>query len=185
MEIIENINTKYVAKLIFNGDIIAIYQGKSESGPRALGNRSFLFNPSISDGKNLVNSFKGRELFRPLSCSILHEEFDNWFETIGVNDCKFMTFSFKVKEEKKEKVESVIHIDGTCRVQTVEETDNFYFYNLIKDFYKISSIPILGNTSFNFAGQPLVETIEDSLLAFSKSELKFLYYPELSILLRK
>lgn len=185
MNILENVDTKYIARLIFDNNIIAIYQGRSESGPRALGNRSFLFSPSINGGRDFVNSFKGRELFRPLSCSILEKEFENWFENINVPECKFMTFSFQVKSNKKEKIKPVVHIDGTCRVQVVSKSDNSYFYSLIDEFYKLSSIPILGNTSFNFAGEPLIETVEDSLKAFKESQLKFLYYPELSLLLYK
>jgi carbamoyltransferase len=184
MNIVENVKLDYVANILLENNIVAIFQGRSESGPRALGNRSFLFNPAMNDGKNYVNNFKGRELFRPLSCSILDENFNEWFETEN-NNHKFMTFSSKVIESKKDKINSVVHVDGTSRVQTVTEEDNFYYYRLIKSFYNISSIPILGNTSFNFSGEPLVETVEDSLKSFSNSNLKFLYYPELSLILEK
>lgn len=185
MNIVENAEVDYVANLLFQNNIVAFFQGRSESGPRALGNRSFLFNPAMEDGKNYVNNFKGRELFRPLSCSILSEKFNEWFGCGNADDHKFMTFSSEVIENKRNKINSVVHLDGTSRVQTVTEEDNYYYYKLIKSFYNISSIPILGNTSFNFSGEPLVETVEDSLKSFSNSNLKFLYYPELSLMLEK
>lgn len=185
MNIVENVEVDYVANLLLENNIVAIFQGRSESGPRALGNRSFLFNPAMPDGKNYVNTFKGRELFRPLSCSILSEFFKEWFISEEGIVHNFMTFSSEVIESKKDKIESVVHIDGTTRVQTVTEDNNNYYYSLIKSFYDVSSIPILGNTSFNFSGEPLVETVEDSLKSFSNSNLKFLYYPELSLILEK
>lgn len=185
MNIIENIDPEYVATILFQNNIVAIFQGRSESGPRALGNRSFLFNPAMENGKNYVNTFKGRELFRPLSCSILNGHFNNWFHPEKNNDNKFMTFSSKVIQSKKHLIDSVVHIDGTSRVQTITKEDNIHYYNLIKSFYSISSIPILGNTSFNFSGEPLVETVENSLKSFCNSDLKFLYYPELSLILEK
>ena len=90
-----------------------------------------------------------------------------------------MSFAIPVKEDKKELIPSITHVDGTCRIQTVTQEQNKHFYNLIKSFYEKTQVPILFNTSFNLAGEPLVETKEDALSTMKRSAIKYLYTPEM------
>jgi carbamoyltransferase len=174
-----------VAKLIKDKNIVCMFQGGSEAGPRALGNRSILFDPTVPNGKDIVNQVKHREWFRPFAGSILQEHADNWFEMQGMEQSPFMMYAVDVKENKLGIIPSITHVDGTCRVQTVNELQNFHYYNLINEFYKLSGVPILFNTSFNLGGEPLVETIDDAIKTLENSELNYLYLPEIAILLEK
>jgi len=168
-----------VAQLIRDGNIVTLYQGRSEGGPRALGNRSILFDPTIKDGKDIVNSVKHREWFRPFACSILKEKVNDWFDLADREESPHMMYAVKCKEGISEKIPSVIHVDDTCRIQTVTKDQNENYYNLISAFEEISGVPILFNTSFNLGGEPLVETIEDAISTLEKSEIEYLYLPEI------
>ena len=181
---IENIKPKDVAKLISEKNIVAIYQGRSEAGPRALGNRSILYDPRDPNGKDHVNIIKQREWFRPFAGSVLKEEAKKWFDLKSLNESKFMMFAVDVFKDKQSLIPAITHIDGTCRVQTVSEEDNKNFYNLIKEFYKITNVPILFNTSFNLAGNTIVETLEDALWTLKNSKINYLYLPEMSVLIK-
>lgn len=184
MKVLNNIQTKSIAKLLFKNNIVGIYQGRSEAGPRALGNRSLLMSPIRKENRDLMNKFKGREMFRPLAASILQQEANKWFDMLGMKESPYMTFSFKCIKNKN-KIPSVIHKDGSCRIQTVNKKQNKYFYKIIESFYKITDVPMLLNTSFNLAGDSLVETPEDAMNTFKKSELKYLFFPEEKILCEK
>jgi len=173
-----------VAKLICENNIVTIYQGGSEVGPRALGNRSILFDPRVPDGKEIVNVVKKREWFRPFAATILHEHFEEWFETAGIEESPFMMYAMKIKDEYIDKVPAVSHVDGTCRVQTVKREQNPAYYDLIKEFYNLTGIPMLLNTSFNLAGEPLVETFDDAVKTIKNSKIKYLYLPESGQLLQ-
>jgi carbamoyltransferase len=181
---IENIKPEDVAKLISEKNIVAIYQGRSEAGPRALGNRSILYDPRDPNGKDHVNVVKQREWFRPFAGSVLKEEAKNWFDLKHLNESKFMMFAVDVLKDKQSLIPAITHVDGTCRVQTVSEEDNKNFYNLIKEFYKITDVPILFNTSFNLAGNTIVETLDDALWTLKNSKINYLYLPEMSILIK-
>lgn len=185
MNLQENIQYSDVAKLLADRKIVALFQGRSESGPRALGNRSMLYTPLDPNGKDHVNKIKGREYFRPLAASMLLEYADEWFDMIGIPESPYMTFSFTCKEDKKHIIPCVIHVDGSCRIQTVTQEQNLHYYNLIKAFYNITGVPIVLNTSLNLAGEPLVETIEDAFKTLAKSKIDYLYLPELEILVTK
>ena len=167
-----------VAKLIADRNIVTIFQGRSEAGPRALGNRSILYDPTDPNGKNHVNTVKGREWFRPFAGSMLHEHFEEWFETHGLEESPYMMHAMDFKLEKHGEVPAITHVDGTCRIQTVKPEQNEVYYNLINEFYKISGVPILFNTSFNLAGQPLVETLQDAVATIQNSDIDYLYLPE-------
>tara|TARA_X000000368_G_scaffold294106_1_gene233978 strand:- start:71 stop:1939 length:1869 start_codon:yes stop_codon:yes gene_type:complete len=167
-----------VAKLIRDGNIVTIFQGKSEGGPRALGNRSILFDPTIKDGKDIINKVKHREFFRPFACSILADKVHDWFDLAGMEDTPHMMYAVECQPGVEEKIPSVIHVDGTCRIQTVTKEQNEHYYNLISAFEKFSDTPILFNTSFNLGGDPLVETIEDAADTLSKSDINYMYLPE-------
>lgn len=167
-----------IVSLLISGQIVAIYQGRSEAGPRALGNRSILFDPRIINGKDIVNKVKGREYFRPFAGSILKEDCQEWFDMAGLDESPFMMYAVDVKQDKKHLIPSVVHVDDTCRVQTVTQEQNYHFYNLIKEFKNQTEVPLLFNTSFNLAGDPLVETIEDAIDTLKRSDIKYLYLPE-------
>lgn len=174
-----------IAKLVFEKNIVAIFQGRSEAGPRALGNRSLIYDPRDLNGKNYINQIKGREQFRPLAASVLSEFSHEWFDMLGLEESPYMTFSFKVKEEKKDLIPSVVHVDNTCRIQTVSESQNYHYYNIIKAFYSLTNIPIVLNTSFNLGGYPIVETPTDALNTIMNSSINYLYFPEISVLIEK
>ena len=168
-----------IANLIREGNIVTIFQGRSEGGPRALGNRSILFDPTIKDGKDLVNEVKKREFFRPFACSIKKENVHEWFDLAGMEESPHMMYAVEALEGVADKIPSVIHVDNTCRVQTVTIEQNEHYYNLIDAFEKLSGVPILFNTSFNLGGEPLVETIEDAIETLETSDIKYMYLPEL------
>ena len=173
-----------VAKLIRDGNIVTIFQGRSEGGPRALGNRSILFDPTIKNGKDLVNEVKHREFFRPFACSIKKEKASEWFDLAGMEESPFMMYAVDALEGVEEKIPSVIHVDGTCRIQTVTPEQNEHYYNLIDAFEKLSGVPILFNTSFNLGGEPLVETVEDAVDTLQSSDIDYLYLPEIQKLVK-
>ena len=173
-----------VAALIREGNIVTIFQGRSEGGPRALGNRSILFDPTIKDGKDIVNGVKHREWFRPFACSIKKEHVHEWFDLQGREETPHMMYAVKCHDGVEEKIPSVIHVDNTCRIQTVTEEQNEHYYKLINAFHKITDVPILFNTSFNLGGEPLVETINDALETLEKSEIEYMYLPEIQKLVK-
>jgi carbamoyltransferase len=179
----DDVKNEYVANLLSGGNIVSVLQGSSEGGPRALGNRSILFDPRVKNGKDIVNIVKKREWFRPFACSILSEHSRNWFDMHCLDESPHMMYALDALPGVKEKIPAVVHVDNTCRVQTVTREQNKHFYDLIQEFYKITGVPLLLNTSFNLAGDPLVETIEDALNTLRKSELEYLYLPEIGKLI--
>ncbi len=163
---------KQVAQLLHEGNVIGWFQGRAEFGPRALGNRSIIVDPSRSDAKDLLNSkIKRRESFRPFAPSILKEATPDYFEV--VDDVPFMEKVYKIRKEKHEVIPAVTHVDGTGRLQTVEEKDNPRYYNLIKTFSSLSGIPILLNTSFN-ENEPIVNTPAHAYDCFARTEMDVL-----------
>jgi len=175
-------STKNVAKLLSEKNIIAIYQGRSEAGPRALGNRSILYDPRDKEGKDKVNTVKKREWFRPFGGTVLLDYANDWFNMRSLKESPFMMFALDVNNNKKHLIPAIVHEDGTCRIQTLKIDTNVYFYNLIKEFYEITKVPVLLNTSFNLAGNTLVETLEDALWTLKNSNIDYLYLPELGVL---
>tara|TARA_B100001059_G_C17800527_1_gene565893 strand:+ start:90 stop:1793 length:1704 start_codon:yes stop_codon:yes gene_type:complete len=159
---------------IIEGKIIGWFQGELEFGDRALGNRSILADPRRVDIKDKINKkIKYREQFRPFAPAILEEKVSEFFEK--EEKSVFMERALKIKKNKRSKIPSVTHIDGTGRLQTVNKKTNQKFYNLINEFYKMTNIPILLNTSFNIQGEPVVCSIEDALKNFYLSGLDELY----------
>lgn len=173
-----------VVDLLRNKHIVAMFQGRSENGPRALGNRSILFDPTVEDGKDFVNSVKHREYFRPFAGTILKEHVHEWFDLRGMDESPSMMYAVNCQNGVAEKVPSIIHVDGTCRIQTVTQEQNKHFYDIISEFYKVSGVPILFNTSFNLGGDPLVETLDDAINTLARSEIEYLYLPEHGKLIR-
>jgi len=182
---IKTVTAADVAQLIADKNIVSMFNGRAEAGPRALGNRSILFDPRAKDGKHIVNTVKGREWFRPFAGTVLKEKMNNWFDMAGLEESPFMMYAVDVLPEKLEQVPCITHVDNTCRIQTVTQEQNKYYYELIAEFEKITGVPILFNTSFNLAGDPLVETFADAIKTLRNSKLNYLYIPSKSILLEK
>jgi carbamoyltransferase len=174
-----------IADLIDQGNIVALFQGAAEGGPRALGNRSILFDPRHPDGKDIVNRVKRREWFRPFAGSCLEEHANEWFDMAGMTASPFMMYAVDVRSDKVSQIPAVTHVDGTCRVQTVNKTQNENYYNLIEAFYKKTGVPVIFNTSLNLAGQPLVESIIDAAVTLFNSEIEYLYLPDIGKLVKK
>jgi carbamoyltransferase len=167
-----------IVDLLTSKNIVAIFQGRSESGPRALGNRSLLFDPRFKDGKDFVNGVKRREYFRPFAGSILSEDVHEWFDLRGMDSSPHMMYAVSCKPDVADKIPSIIHVDGSCRIQTVNEEQNPLYYRLIKKFKDETGFPIVFNTSFNLGGEPLVETLEDAFWTLQQSKIEHLYLPE-------
>ena len=174
-EQINDIATDILSK---NG-LIAWFQDEMEWGPRALGNRSILFDPRNKDGKDIVNKVKKREWFRPFAGTVLKEHANKYFD---IEDSPFMMYACDVKTKD---LPAITHIDGTCRVQTLEYEQNKTFHNLISEFNKITDCPILFNTSFNIDGEPIVETLSDAINTFKRSSIDILYLPDLKVMIKK
>ena len=149
-----------LCRILENQKILGLFEGAPEAGPRALGHRSFLFDPRNPKGKDIVNTLKKREWYRPFAGVILKEKFADYFETLGLKDSPYMTINFKCKPKMKKQVPAIVHVDGTCRVQTVADG---FLYTLLKAFYKKTGCPFLLNTSFNVAGSPLVQTKDEAI----------------------
>jgi carbamoyltransferase len=182
---IKQVTSEDVALLISEENIVCLFSGRAEAGPRALGNRSILFDPRVTDGKNVVNKVKGREWFRPFAGSVLKEYANDWFDMAGMDESPFMMYAVDVRENKKDYIPSILHVDGTCRIQTVSLEQNENYYKLIEAFNKLTGIPILFNTSFNLAGEPLVESPIDAINSITRSDINYLYLPDIGKLIYK
>jgi carbamoyltransferase len=159
----------HVADAIAKGKIVGWYQSKSESGNRALGNRSILADPRNPDIKDIINSkIKLREDFRPFAPSVLEEHYQEYFDTNQPSP-----YMSRIMPVTSNAIPGVTHVDGTARIQTVTKQFNEKYYNLINEFYKLTGIPMLLNTSFN-CQEPIVETPEDAVATFKKCGLDLL-----------
>ena len=161
------------ANLINEGKIVGWFQGRMEFGPRALGNRSILADPRNPNMKEIINKkIKRRESFRPFAPSVLKEFQNEWFNSDFENP--YMSSLANVKDEKKKLIPAVTHIDGTARFQTVDKEKNLHFFNLINEFYKITKVPVLLNTSFN-ENEPIVMKPEESLDCLIRTNLDVVF----------
>ena len=162
-----------MAQAIEKGQITSWFQGRSEFGPRALGNRSIIADPRRSDMKDILNSrVKFRESFRPFTPSVLAERSSEFFE-MDV-ESPFMLLAAYVRPGKAQLVPAITHVDNTARVQTVTRDVNERYYDLIKAFDKITGIPMVLETSFNVAGEPIVETPSDAIRCFLSTDIDVL-----------
>ena len=161
------------AKLIAEGNIVGWFQGRIELGPRALGNRSILADPSRPEMKDRVNKqVKNREPWRPFAPSILEEEISRYVDDPVPSP--FMILAFQAREETRDEIVSAAHVDGTIRPQTVSKNTNPRYWELINRFKEIKGIPVVLNTSFNVAKQPIVNTPEQAIDTFLNSGMDIL-----------
>ena len=164
----EELNDK-VSDCLINAGVVGWFQGRAEFGPRALGHRSILADPTRDDAKEILNlKIKRREAFRPFAPSILKEHVVEYFEKD--EEVPFMEKVFQIKEDKRELLLAVTHVDGSGRLQTVDKDIDPKYYNLIYNFYKKSGVPILLNTSFN-ENEPIVNTPAEAYACFARTKM--------------
>jgi carbamoyltransferase len=168
----ENLSAR-TAEFLAEGLIIGWFQGSAEFGPRALGNRSILCRPYPEEQRDHINArVKFREEFRPFAPAVLAEHTKEYFQ---INqESPHMLIACQVQPDKKESISAVVHIDNSCRVQTVNESNNMLFYQLLKEFQKITNCPVLLNTSFNVKGQPIVNTPKQAIDCFLSTNIDVL-----------
>ena len=161
-----------IARKISESKVIGWFQNKTEWGPRALGNRSILADARNKDIKDIINlKIKRRESFRPFAPSILYEQLSEWFELS--KEVPFMSEVYSIKKNKKIEIPGVTHIDGSGRLQTVREKNNYKYYNLIKKFYELTGVPVILNTSFN-ENEPIVNTPMEAIDCFHRTNMDIL-----------
>ena len=171
----------HIAKIISEGNIIGWFQDEMEFGPRALGNRSILADPTNPNMKDIINKkIKKRESFRPFAPVTLKEFQNEWFESKFIS--QYMSSLSIVKKEKQKIIPAITHIDGTARVQIVEKKTNYKLASLIEAFKKITNVPVLLNTSFN-ENEPIVMRPEEALSCILRTDLDYLVMD--NILIRK
>lgn len=163
---------EFIADEIASGKIIGVARGRLEFGPRALGNRSILADPRAHDMKDRLNArVKHRESFRPFAASVLMEYQHQWFENCF--HAPTMEAVFQVRSSMKSKISGVVHVDGSCRIQSVSHKSQPFYWDLIEAFRKRTGIPMLINTSFNDS-EPIVLTMEDAIRCFMTTEMDYL-----------
>ena len=177
----QHVSEKDIASFLSEGKTVAVFNGQSEVGPRALGNRSLLYDARNPEAKKVVNKIKNREWYRPFAAVVLEEDAKDYFELYNIKSCPEMTLSFPVKSKK---IPGVTHVDNTCRIQTVNQSIS-HLYEVLVQFKKITDISVLLNTSFNLAGKPLIETPQEAVETYKNTEIDILWFPEKSIMLTK
>lgn len=157
--------TADTAKLLANDAVVGWVQGRSEFGPRALGNRSILADPRPASNKDRINELvKKREAYRPFAPSILEEQIDKYFEVPpSAPRLDFMVIVVRVRPQYRDLLGAITHVDGTARVQAVSRSTNERYWSLVNEFGRITGVPILLNTSFNNNAEPIVQTVEDAI----------------------
>ena len=174
---VEQYDPSIILNDLNDGKIIGVVRGQSEHGPRALGNRSIICNPSFPEMKNILNKkVKHREWYRPFAPVVRLEDVSKYFEWEG--ESRWMSFCPKVKKEWRKKLPSITHVDNTARVQTVTKKQNEWLYNLLTEFDKKTGIGVLLNTSFNVNGKPILSTYKDAFHIFNTQELDCLIIEE-------
>lgn len=164
------------ARLIADGYVVGWVQGRSEFGPRALGNRSILADPRPPENKTVINAMvKKREGYRPFAPSIMEEYLGDFYEVPqSAAPLSFMNFVLQTKRDKWDVLGAVTHVDGSARVQTVSKETNRKYWELINEFRKLTGIPVLLNTSFNNNVEPIVDSEEDAIVSFLTTKIHYL-----------
>jgi carbamoyltransferase len=164
------------AQLLADGAVLGWVQGRSEFGPRALGNRSILADPRPAHNKLLINQMvKKREEYRPFAPSVLEESLSEFFD-VAPHDTEFpfMIFVLRVREHVREQLGAITHVDGTARVHTVSRKTNRVYWDLINEFGKLTGVPILLNTSFNNNMEPIVDSVDEAVVCYLTTGLHYL-----------
>jgi carbamoyltransferase len=166
----EKTNISKLVKKLYDGNIIGVVRGTSEHGPRSLGNRSIICDPTKPNMKDILNEkVKNREWYRPFAPVVRLEDVSKYFEMTG--ESRWMSFCPKVKEEWRDILVSITHVDSTARVQTVTREQNEWLYDLITEFEKISGVGVLLNTSFNVNGKPILSTFADAVNVYKTTQM--------------
>ena len=180
---VKEANDNDIVELLDKGNIVAVFGGGSESGRRALGNRSILADPRDPKMKDTINEkVKHRQWYRPFAPSILSEDAEEWFE--NSQDSPYMQFVLSFKEDKKDKVPAVVHFDGTARLQTVTENDNKWYHGFISLWKEKSGVPIVLNTSFNDR-EPICENPGHAIDCYLRTNIDYLYFYDAGKLISK
>ncbi len=161
------------ARLLDEGAVVGWFHGRMEIGPRALGNRSILADPRRADMKDRINhKIKKRESYRPFAPVVLEEKMGDWFESDVPSPHMLQVVA--VREDRRDQIPAVTHVDGTARLQTVRRQENPAYYGIVEAFEKRTGVPVLLNTSFNWAGQPMVHTASEAARTFVESGMDWL-----------
>jgi len=164
------------ARLIGEGRVVAWYRGRMEFGPRALGHRSILADPGHPEMRDRINAMvKMREAFRPFAPAVSIEEVDRWFEVAPNTELPFMIMTVNVREEFRDRLPAITHVNGSARVQTVSARDNREFHELLRAVGKTTGREMVLNTSFNIKGQPIVNTPREAIDTFLGTGIEFLF----------
>ena len=164
------LDNKVLLQDLIDGKIVGVARGRNEHGPRALGNRSIICNPSLPEMKDILNAkVKHREWYRPFAPVVRLEDVNKYFE--WDKESRWMSFCPKVREEWREKLGAITHVDGTARVQTVTREQNEFLYDLITEFEKETGVGVLLNTSFNVDGKPILSTVKDAFTILENTEM--------------
>lgn len=169
---------KDIAELIHNGKVIGRFNDRMEYGPRALGNRSIIASPTDKRINDWLNKKLRRTEFMPFAPSVIEDQahvvFEDYTNNPGNYTDEFMTITYNVKKEWTERTQATTHIDGTARPQIVKKSSNSSYYNIINEYYKLSGIPVIINTSFNMHEEPIVATPSDAIRAFNEGCIDYL-----------
>lgn len=169
---VEEISTPRIIELLKQGKILGVIQDNSEVGPRALGNRSIICDPSFANMKDVLNAkVKFREWFRPFAPVCTLEDMSTYFD--DEYEAKYMSYAPIVKETYRSQLQAVTHVDGTARLQTVTSESHILFYDILTTLKSLGHIPIILNTSFNIKGKPILTTYEDALYVLDNTELDY------------
>lgn len=190
VELINDENVyQYAAHELINGNIVAWFSGRSEYGARALGHRSLIGRATHRDTRDYMNDMvKQRESFRPLAPAVLTEDSDKFFDISSIMDecSKVMAVTCACTPSQRQTISGVVHVDGSARIQTVSMKDNEQFYKLIKAVEQKSNVPVVLNTSFNIAGEPIVESPLDAMRSLLKVPgISMLVMPDVNWIVRK
>jgi len=168
-----------VAQLIEQGAVVGLFQGRMEYGPRSLGNRSIIVDPRDALVNDKVNNRLNRTEYMPFAPVVLREYASTIFDITEDNSyaCEFMTIVTQVKKDWSEKIAAVVHVDNTARPQIIDRKVNEIYYDIVHEFYKITGIPVLVNTSFNVHEEPIVESPEDAVRALKMKAVDYVYMP--------
>ncbi|HEV8666993.1 MAG TPA: carbamoyltransferase C-terminal domain-containing protein, partial [Candidatus Paceibacterota bacterium] len=174
-EVIDENMALYTAKLLQRGDIVARFSGAMEFGPRALGNRSLIAHPGLASAMERLQAIKQRESFRPFGALCFEDRFAEYIsKPLSYAQYPYMNVCLPVKPTVKEKLQNVVHVDGTCRVQTLARDPSEKLSRILASFEELTGIPFILNTSFNKRGEPLVESPAQAIELFKNSSIDHL-----------